>query len=262
MSAVARFRNTNQTRRTILDLNKRLRLFVDTYLLQTTTQAGRVNLKALSGPVPVFDPNQPQLIPDDIQWEVMSHSGSGTTVVDPQARITTWARAVGEEPLEDVQSNHVVETQPARTEMVYPPEQQTVKDSKVRSDRLHSCYHAWRHKACPAIYRNVLCWPIRIPVCVADYIGRSCLLFRVGGTNGTVISRHPNDPGCCTACLFEYLPLCMPDLCMTKGSGESWGVYCADTHCGRLDNCDSCACLLCLFLWPCVVLNDAMDKTV
>jgi hypothetical protein len=73
-------------------------------------QAVRINLEALSGPVPVFDPNQPQLIPDDVQWEVMSHSGSGTTVVDPQARITTWARAVEEQPLEDMQSNHVVDT--------------------------------------------------------------------------------------------------------------------------------------------------------
>ena len=33
MSVVARFRNANQTRRTILDLNKRLRLFEDTYLV-------------------------------------------------------------------------------------------------------------------------------------------------------------------------------------------------------------------------------------
>jgi hypothetical protein len=33
MSAVARFRNANQTRRTILNLNKRLRFFEDTYLV-------------------------------------------------------------------------------------------------------------------------------------------------------------------------------------------------------------------------------------
>lgn len=148
-----------------------------------------------------------------------------------------------------------------------------VKDSKVRSDRLHKCYHAWRHKACPAVYRNALCWPIRIPVCVADYIGRSCLLFRDWETTGseaglfpigvdTAIGRHPNDPGCCTACVFEYLPLCMPDFCMTKGSGESWGVYCADTHCGRFGNWDYCACMLYCCLWPCIMANDAMDKLV
>jgi len=232
MSALARFRNANQTKRTILDVNGRLRLFVDTYLLQTTTHAARVNLAALSDPVPVFDPSQPQLIPDDVQWEVMSRSGSAITAVNPQVRITSWMTAVGEEQLDGVQSNQVVDTQPARTEMVYPPPQRTAfKDPS----RLHKCCHVWCHKGCPAIYRNALCCPIRFPVCVADCIGRCCLICWASGRPRTVISSHPNDPGCCTACMFEYVPLCMPELCMTKVPGESWGVHCVDSNCIRND---------------------------
>jgi hypothetical protein len=73
--------------------------------LQTSTQAARVNLAALGGPVPNFDSHQPQLIPDDVQWEIMSGSGSTGTAVDPHARVAGWAKAVGEEQLEDVQSN-------------------------------------------------------------------------------------------------------------------------------------------------------------
>jgi len=233
MSTVTRFRNANQTKRTIIDLNKRLRLFVDTYLLQTTTQAARINLEALSGPVPVFDPNQPQLIPDDVQWEVMSRSGSATISVDPRARIATWTRAVGEEHLEDVQSNPIVDTQPARTEMVYPPEQRPVPNPKVYSGRLHKCYHAWRHDVCPTVYRNVVCWPIRVPVCVADYIGRSCLLFWDKAAS-------PNDPGCCTTCIIESFPLCMPELCMTKDPRGSFGAHCADHNCAGFDVARRC----------------------
>jgi len=228
MSTVARFRNANQTKRTILDLNKRLRLFVDTYLLQTTTQAARINLEALSGPVPVFDLNQPQIIPDDVQWEVMSRSGSATISVDPRARIATWTRAVGEEHLEDVQSNPVVDTQPARTEMVYPPEQRPVPNSKVYSGRLHKCYHVWRHDVCPTVYRNVVCCPIRVPVCVADYIGRSCLLFWGKATS-------PNDPGCCTTCIIESFPLCMPEICIARDPRGSLGAHCANYNCAGIN---------------------------
>jgi len=131
-----------------------------------------------------------------------------------------------------------------------------VKDSKVRSDRLHKCYHAWRHKACPAVYRNALCWPIRIPVCAADYIGRSCLLCWAEEDLTTVIGNHPNDPGCCTACIFTNLPLCMPDLCMTQNSGESWGVHCANTQYANEGRCSIFYCVLCPCCMGTIVLQE------
>jgi len=257
MNTFARFLNANQTRRTILNLNGRLRLFVDTYLLQTTTQAARVNLETLSGPVPVFDPDQPQLIPDDVQWEVMSSPGSAITAVDRQARITTWMGAVEEEPLGDMQSNPVVDTEPARTEMIYPPQQRTVRAPKVPG-QLHICCHNW--------YRNVLCCPIRFSAFVADSIGRCCLIGCAHGTPREAISRHANDPGCCTDCIFDHFPLCLPGHCMTKLPGL--GVGCVDEQCHQAERgynecCSTeCECIVSCVLCPVCQVMSAITRTL
>jgi hypothetical protein len=62
----------------------------------------------LSDPVPEVDLNRPSLISDDVQWEIMSRSER--TAVDFRGRINAWANAVGEQPLEAVQSDRVVDT--------------------------------------------------------------------------------------------------------------------------------------------------------
>lgn len=84
----------------------------------------------------------------------------------------------------------------------------------------------WKNETCPCIYRSAICAPIRAPVCVADCIGRFCLVCRSAGDVPTAISGHPQDPGCCTTCVFKHFPLCMPDMCMTEGG---MGVFCADS---------------------------------
>jgi hypothetical protein len=114
-----------------------------------------------------------------------------------------------------------------RVEVFILPYYPTVKDSIVPSSQLHGCCHAWMHKGCPA-----LCWPIRVPICIADYIGRCFLICWANGNPEQAINDHPNDPGCCTACVFEHFPLCMPDLCMTKDPRDALGVFCADNQCG------------------------------
>lgn len=70
----------------------------------------RLNLCTLSDPVPPLDPNQPPLIPDNVQWEIMSRSGSTSTDVNPQARIRSWARGIRPD---DLQSNGIITTRKA-----------------------------------------------------------------------------------------------------------------------------------------------------
>lgn len=78
--------------------------------LQTTTQAARVNLEAFSNPVPAVNLDQPTLIPDDVRWEIMTHSGTAETAVDPRGRIVSWARDVREGHLDDTQPDGVITT--------------------------------------------------------------------------------------------------------------------------------------------------------
>lgn len=54
--------------------------------------------------------DQPTLIPDDVRWEIMTHSGSVDTVVDARARIVSWARGVGRDQLDEVQPDGVITT--------------------------------------------------------------------------------------------------------------------------------------------------------
>jgi hypothetical protein len=72
----------------------------------------RFNLEAFTNPLPAVDTNQPPLIPDDVQWDIMTRAG--TTVVDPRVRISRWSEEVRESNPEDVMSNGIVETREAR----------------------------------------------------------------------------------------------------------------------------------------------------
>jgi len=129
VGVIARFQHASQTRRTLLNLHGRLRLFLDTYMVgrhvvipvkicvdahqaQTTNPATRVNLDALAGPVPVFDSVQTKLIPDEVQWDIMSHSGHApTTAVGSQSQVSAWRRTVRNGcHQDDVESNGVVDT--------------------------------------------------------------------------------------------------------------------------------------------------------
>jgi hypothetical protein len=126
------------------------------------------------------------------------------------------------------------------------------KDPKMHPGRLDKCCVAWRHEACPALCRWTVCGPTKVTVCVADYIGRLGIICCSTKSPSDVIANHPNDPGCCTTCIFRYFPLCMPDCYMTEDPNNAFGVKCADHYCtgcweldGSLDGCDFCRMTFC-----------------
>lgn len=84
-------------------------------------------------------------------------------------------------------------------------------------------------ETCPCICRNMLCAPVKFPVCLGDCIGRFCLICWSTTDHRTTIANHPNNSGCCTACVFSHFPLCMPELCMTNGPNGDIGVFWADS---------------------------------
>lgn len=48
----------------------------------------------MASPRPIPTANDPPLIPDDIQWEIMSQRNDATTTVGPTTRILNWNRGV------------------------------------------------------------------------------------------------------------------------------------------------------------------------
>lgn len=71
---------------TAIDPNQ-LPLIADDVQWEIITHSG-------STPLPANDSKQPPLIADDAQSEIMTHSGSTVTAVDPQHRITAWTQDV------------------------------------------------------------------------------------------------------------------------------------------------------------------------
>ncbi|TDL13301.1 hypothetical protein BD410DRAFT_833348, partial [Rickenella mellea] len=67
----------NKTRRNLLNLNRRMRLFIDTYLLQVATETARLNLRAFAEPLPPL----PQMSPSSerVMWKVMSWSNGAAS---------------------------------------------------------------------------------------------------------------------------------------------------------------------------------------
>jgi len=214
MSTVARLLKTDKTKETILVLNRRLRLFVDTYLLQTTTQAARVNLEVLANPTPAASDYE-ILVGDDIQWEIMSQPRSSATNVHPRARIDSWMDDVEQTELDDVPTNEVISTEPRSTPALVIPTAGQLQDSNRNESRSAKCYYVWKNETCPIVCRHTLCAPVRVPVCIADCAGRS-------------MCRAPQDHGCCTVWVFQHCSLCMPDICITNGPPGDMGVICAD----------------------------------
>jgi hypothetical protein len=64
--------------------------------IQTATQT-RIDLEALSRPIPVSDLSSQLLIPDEARWEVMSAGDRSSTVFSPASNIRTWRQAVDEQ---------------------------------------------------------------------------------------------------------------------------------------------------------------------
>jgi hypothetical protein len=124
----------------------------------------------------------------------------------------------------------------------------------VRPTRLNECCHRWVHKGCLA----AICWPIRIPVCMTDYLCRCCLICCADGSTKDATNNHPNDRGWCTACIFDYFPLCMPDIWMSTNSTGGLGVFCADNQCRDGTRCGAFwCCVACPF---CIVSRTAVDR--
>ncbi|TDL18861.1 hypothetical protein BD410DRAFT_461861 [Rickenella mellea] len=67
----------SKTRKNILNLNRRMRLFIDTYLLQVATETARLNLRAFAEPPPPLPPISTSS--ENAMWKVMSWSNGATT---------------------------------------------------------------------------------------------------------------------------------------------------------------------------------------
>jgi len=269
MNTLSQLLNANMTRKNILELNRRLRLFVDTYLLQTTTQAARVNLAVLANPAPAAV--QVTLIEDDIQWELMSRSTA--TTISPQARVDSWMQDVQHHQPDTIRTNEIITTEPRRSpspiipgarhpqvqDRNMPPSHPAAWCDEWKTKRLAPCYNQWLSSVCPFICRHTLCVPIRLPVCIADCIGRfTC--------------RAPHGHGCCTVCIFEHCLPCMPEICFTDGPPGDVGVACAvgisqaedlhwdecgDEYCELQDDECKCICTYCVGFPTMVVCTPA-----
>jgi hypothetical protein len=108
MSRLKQFLYAEQTKQGILRLNDRLTFFVDRYLvsiyalspkhpvahlyiqIETATQHARINLETFSQPVPQSHIPPPSLIPDNLQWELMSQGDNGDGTRAPGSRILSW----------------------------------------------------------------------------------------------------------------------------------------------------------------------------
>ncbi|TDL18864.1 hypothetical protein BD410DRAFT_830712 [Rickenella mellea] len=82
----------SKTRRNILNLNRRMRLFIDTYLLQVATETARLNIRAFAEPPPPLPPISTSS--EKAMWKVMSWSNRTTTkplplVSDPMNPLLT-----------------------------------------------------------------------------------------------------------------------------------------------------------------------------
>jgi hypothetical protein len=64
----------------------------------------------MASPQPVPGPNDPPLIPDDIQWEIMSQSNVSTATVGPNTRILHWNRGVANANIDDVEMGYHIDT--------------------------------------------------------------------------------------------------------------------------------------------------------
>jgi len=60
----------------------------------------------MASPPPIPGPNNAPLIPDDIRWEIMTQSNSGTTTVGPNTRILRWNRGVVNPNVDDLEARN------------------------------------------------------------------------------------------------------------------------------------------------------------
>ena len=64
----------------------------------------------MASPRPVPGSNVPPLIPDDIQWEIMSQTNTGTTTVGPNTRILHWNSGVVNANVDDLEAGYHIDT--------------------------------------------------------------------------------------------------------------------------------------------------------
>lgn len=131
MSRLTQSRLASKTKQSILDLEQELRFFVDTYLIQTTTHSARINLEAMASPRPVPTTNDPPLITDDLQWEIMSQNDDSSTTNGTNTRIHNWNRGVVNMTIDEVEAGHRVYTEPRPREpmIVTQPVETPANDS-------------------------------------------------------------------------------------------------------------------------------------
>jgi hypothetical protein len=132
LTAVSRSINAAQTKRTILNLERRLQFFVHTYLvhliifsydcphghlkkkpplikIRSAAQNNRINLEAFAHPISQPPPDFKLELPDNLQWEVMSRpEGHTVTRGHQDAGTSSWARGEESVPLLDVRSERSV----------------------------------------------------------------------------------------------------------------------------------------------------------
>jgi len=190
MSRLTQFRLASKTKQSILDLEKELRFFVDTYLIQTATHSARINLEAMASPRPVPTTDDPPLIPDDLQWEIMSQNNDGSTTIGPSTRIHNWNRGVVNMTIDEVEIMHRVDTEPR-------PRDPMIMTQPVETPANHSpsdwqlCFDAWLNL--------VILGPVHVMKCSLDFVGAICC---------------DDGSGCCSNG-FEWLfPICASERCI------------------------------------------------
>jgi len=180
--------------------------FVDTYLIQTTTQNVRINLEAMASPPPVPSADDPPLIPDDLQWEIISQGSTGAPTVGHVRRVQDWTRGVVNANI-DVELQHSVSMDPARTApMTAAVSQIATEEWKSMEQRGSSPSSPSSWKKCgtawvtlfSAFMRYVIFCPVYTTVAGLDCLGGCFCCYK---------------NGCCSDCCLKFFPVCVSEDC-------------------------------------------------
>jgi len=211
MSMPGQFWRASRIKRTILDLRNELQFFVNTYLVQNAKQ-NAINFEAMASPPPVPGPNDSPLIPDDVQWEIMSQKNVGSATVGSTTRIERWNK--------DVANLRDLEAGPHDTEPI-PLAPMTVREVSLPEPNpkppssFKVCWDAWS-EALQSIGFTILVCPFRAVICGLDCLGGLCCC---------------QISGCCTDCCIMYFAICTSEECLEPSRCSGMGCCCLGHPC-------------------------------
>jgi len=160
----------------------------------------------MASPPPVPSADDPPLIPDDLQWEIISQGSTGAPTVGHVRRVQDWTRGVVNANI-DVELQHSVSMDPARTApMTAAVSQIATEEWKSMEQRGSSPSSPSSWKKCgtawvtlfSAFMRYVIFCPVYTTVAGLDCLGGCFCCYK---------------NGCCSDCCLKFFPVCVSEDC-------------------------------------------------